>query len=72
MDKPRFRRWFGYNYLPLNLSAWLSIGFLIAMEIPLIDAWLRAQVETVWWWLLTVIAFGIFLAWWTLAHWHSD
>ena len=72
MDKPRFRRWLGYNYLPLNLSAWATITALLLVEAPLMMLSFHATPETLEWWALATFSFSIFIAGLAFIHWHSE
>jgi hypothetical protein len=72
MDKPRFRRWLGYNYLPLNPSAWLTIAALFLVEAPLLMLSFRMPPETLECWGLAILSFSIFLSGWAFIHWHSE
>ncbi|MCC4231439.1 hypothetical protein LL253_01895 [Sphingobium soli] len=72
MNKPRFRRWLGYNYLPLNLTAWLTIAALLLIEAPLMALSFHVVPETLEWWGLAILSFGLFLSGWAFIHWHSE
>lgn len=72
MDRPRFRRWLGYNYLPLNLSAWLTIAALLLAEAPLMALSFRVDPESLEWWLLAILSFGVFMSGLAFIHWHAD
>ncbi|CAN5188365.1 hypothetical protein BH11PSE5_BH11PSE5_00780 [soil metagenome] len=72
MDRPRFRRWLGYNYLPLNGAAWLAIAAVLLVEMPIMVLFTWVEAETPLWWLLAITGFGIIMTYWAFAHWHSD
>ncbi len=72
MDKPRFRRWLGYNYLPLNLTAWLTIAVLLLIEAPLMALSFHVVPETLEWWGIAILSFCIFLSGLAFIHWHSE
>ena len=57
---PRFRRWLGYSYLPLNLTAWLTIAALLLIEAPLMALSFHVVPETLEWWGIAILSFCIF------------
>ncbi len=63
-DAPWFRRWFGFSFRPVHWQGWAATFAFLLVEAPLMLLSLQVEDGSLAWWLLTAIAFAIFLGFW--------
>ncbi|MFD1951921.1 hypothetical protein ACFSGX_14200 [Sphingomonas arantia] len=72
MEAPRYRRWFGFSYLPLNRSGFLMIVAFLAVEVAIMLMGELADPIRFTFELVTLISFAVFFWFWSFVHTRTE